>query len=214
MVSPMACCRLPGLCARAVASRLMRLRIVYKLLLLVCLGLWVVLPLWQLLDANAYRQRRACYASAAAVDSLAAVIADHQSGTQRLPDVLRAMRQPTPDRTIFFIDASCRRGVDGGVLQLNSRQVCCEFGRLEWSFEHILGHATCWKNYIIRKIIEYETGTRIIGIKTRFIYKQSTSIWEMHVCALLYFVCSSQTVIMYIMIIIIFIHICSSLHTF
>lgn len=125
MVSPVACCRLPGLCARAVAARLMRLRIVYKLLLLVCVGLWVVLPLWQLLDAAACRQRRACYAAAAgdARDSLAAAVADRQSGTQRLPDVLLAMRQPTPDRTIFFIDASCRSGGSGAVVQLNSRQV-------------------------------------------------------------------------------------------
>lgn len=121
MCSPVALCRLSGLCLCSLGTRLMRLRIVYKLLLLVGVSLWVVLPLWQLLDAVAYRHRRACYVTTD--DALAQVAAGFQH--ERLPDVLGAMRQPTHDRTIFFIDASCR-SENSGVLQLDSRQVRSE----------------------------------------------------------------------------------------
>lgn len=167
MLSPSACCRLPLLIVQALAVRLLRLRCIYKLLLLFIVGVWIVLPMWQYLADSTYQHRRACYiaASANATDS------SHADALvpKLLPDILTAERQPTIDRTIFFVDTACRRD---GTVQLNSRAAC--------AIEAAARAHPQWDIFVLFASPRYDTGLRTNASEARFAPTTVTAALQPH----------------------------------
>lgn len=84
---------------RAALSRLNRLHVCYKALLIMMIGTLLYLVTVNLLD-KAYRQNlRQCYASKRMYDS--------DANVRWLDDILHSTRQPRLGRTIFFHQTTC-----------------------------------------------------------------------------------------------------------